>query len=236
MKSRAVASHSALRALLKEYLIGGRALEIGPGYLPLLSPVGDSSHFIDVNRHAAQRLGRAGGEALVGSAQNLPYPPETFDLVCAFDVLEHTKEDREAFAEINRVLKGGGTFIFSVPLFEEYWSPFDELAGHKRRYQPADLQRVLKEAGFEVEKFLCPRNLLTSLFESKIVRPLVVSLRIFLALAERTAPVLVPALYLLLARSPLDQFRGVGRVPWEDGHLLGEIKKHHVLIAVCRKS
>ena len=48
--------------------------------------------------------------------QNLTYSDQSFDVCTATDVLEHVPDDAQAFAEIHRVLRPGGKFIFTVPL------------------------------------------------------------------------------------------------------------------------
>ena len=50
---------------------------------------------------------------------SMPYPDCFFDLVVAFDVLEHIETDTEAVNEIGRVLKPNGFFIFTVPAFNK---------------------------------------------------------------------------------------------------------------------
>lgn len=48
--------------------------------------------------------------------QALSYADASFDLVTHTEVLEHVPDDARAFAELNRVLRPGGTMIFSVPM------------------------------------------------------------------------------------------------------------------------
>ncbi len=48
--------------------------------------------------------------------QNLTYPDASFDLVTSTEVFEHVADDRRGFAEIRRVLRPGGAFIFTVPI------------------------------------------------------------------------------------------------------------------------
>lgn len=50
-----------------------------------------------------------------GSAYDIPYEEETFDVVLCTDVLEHLKYDAKAINEIRRVLKKNGLFILHVP-------------------------------------------------------------------------------------------------------------------------
>ena len=52
--------------------------------------------------------------------QRLTYADASFDLVTHTEVLEHVPDDQRAFAELYRVLRPGGTMIFSVPLHRGY--------------------------------------------------------------------------------------------------------------------
>ena len=83
-------------------------------------------------------------------ARNIPFSSE-FDVIGAFDCLEHIQEDELALAEIFRALKPGGGVIFNVPQHPFMWSVEDERAYHKRRYSPKELQKKMVQAGFEIE-------------------------------------------------------------------------------------
>ncbi|MGH8615118.1 MAG: class I SAM-dependent methyltransferase [Gammaproteobacteria bacterium] len=48
--------------------------------------------------------------------QQLTYPDAYFDLVTSTEVFEHVADDRKGFAEIRRVLRPGGAFLFTVPI------------------------------------------------------------------------------------------------------------------------
>ncbi len=50
-----------------------------------------------------------------GDVLNLPFPDNSFDLVCLLDVLPHIKQDREALAEIGRVLRPSGRLVMTTP-------------------------------------------------------------------------------------------------------------------------
>lgn len=77
---------------------------------------------------------------------------EHFDFACAFDVIEHTEDGTGAIAELSRVVKPGGTLVFSVPLFMSAWTFFDEAVGHFRRFEPEELLAILARCGFTIEK------------------------------------------------------------------------------------
>jgi SAM-dependent methyltransferase len=53
-------------------------------------------------------------------AQRLTYADASFDLVTHTEVLEHVPDDARAFAELHRVLRPGGTMLFTVPLYGGY--------------------------------------------------------------------------------------------------------------------
>lgn len=87
-----------------------------------------------------------------GEIGALPFSDNEFDLVCAFDVIEHTEDDRRAFGELSRVLKKDGVLIFSVPLHADLWTEFDDWVGHARRYDPPTLLAMMTDNRLELEK------------------------------------------------------------------------------------
>lgn len=89
-------------------------------------------------------------------------PQASFDLVTAFDVLEHIDDDVGALAALHAAVAPGGTLLVHVPTNpytdrkgREHWVADDEAwrinAGHVRHgYRPDDLRRRVEEAGFTV--------------------------------------------------------------------------------------
>lgn len=51
-------------------------------------------------------------EFLEGDATKLPFAKESFDVVCAMDLLEHVESPQKVIEEASRVLKPGGIFFF----------------------------------------------------------------------------------------------------------------------------
>lgn len=80
-------------------------------------------------------------------ARQLPFSAE-FDVIGAFDVIEHIKEDERVLAEMYRAVKPGGGIILTVPQHRFLWSVADEYKHHERRYARADLIDKVKKAGF----------------------------------------------------------------------------------------
>lgn len=125
-------------------------LELGPGLRPRLPISG--THFVDISPPVIERLIAQGGIALSAEITELPFSDNTFDLVCAFDVIEHVEDDRQVFFQASRVLKEGGFFIFAVPIHARYWTNFDAIVGHVRRYDPADLLSLLEAHDLILER------------------------------------------------------------------------------------
>lgn len=104
--------------------------------------------------------------------QALSFDSERFDLVTSTEVFEHVPDDRAGFGEVLRVLKKGGCFVFTVPLYDapetrqrarldctgqpEFLLPPEYHSDPARRAQPvltfreygADIKHILEQAGF----------------------------------------------------------------------------------------
>jgi SAM-dependent methyltransferase len=94
------------------------------------------------------------GTAVVGDALRLPFPSGSFDRIIAAEVLEHIPDDRQAIAELARVLRIEGTIAVTVPRWWPElltWAISDEYhsnpGGHIRIYRRSVLVRRLEEAG-----------------------------------------------------------------------------------------
>ncbi|MDW7773260.1 MAG: class I SAM-dependent methyltransferase [Desulfobulbaceae bacterium] len=98
--------------------------------------------------HAARRVAKA--ELLQMDARHIPYVEE-FDVIGAFDVLEHINEDEAVLAEMLGVLHPGGGVVLTVPHHPRLWSRQDEYACHVRRYRAGELREKVLRAGFKVQ-------------------------------------------------------------------------------------
>jgi SAM-dependent methyltransferase len=86
-----------------------------------------------------------------GEAERLPYEDKSFDLVTGLDVVEHLDNDLGGLQEMRRVLRPGGRALLFVPAFMFLWGVQDDISNHRRRYTLAGLNKVVREAGMEVE-------------------------------------------------------------------------------------
>lgn len=98
--------------------------------------------------YAAARVRTA--ELLQMDARKIPYVEE-FDVIGAFDVLEHIKEDEVVLAAMLRALRPGGGVAITVPQHPWLWSSADESACHVRRYKVGELREKVLRAGFRLE-------------------------------------------------------------------------------------
>ena len=64
-------------------------------------------------------------------------------------VMEHVADDVGFLRRIAEFVEPGGLVVVAVPGRREYWGIEDETVGHLRRYDRADLERVLTEAGLK---------------------------------------------------------------------------------------
>ena len=97
------------------------------------------------------------GSMVNGNALTLPFPDRTFDRVIAAEVLEHIPDDRDAMAELARVLKRGGTMAVTIPRWYPElinWALSDEYhsvkGGHVRIYRKSTVMDRLRSVGLEV--------------------------------------------------------------------------------------
>lgn len=127
----------------------GRTLDVGSADAPSVGWMrGDHPHVtLDLFPE-----GLVPGEGVCGSAMALPFVDGAFDVVSAFDVVEHCEDDALAVSELARVLAPGGRMLLSVPAYQWAWSDHDVRAGHHRRYTRPRLRRLVEGAGLSVAR------------------------------------------------------------------------------------
>jgi glycosyltransferase involved in cell wall biosynthesis len=73
------------------------------------------------------------------------------DTVVCLNVLEHIEDDRTTLANLYEALEPGGRLVLLVPAFARLYGTLDEHLHHFRRYEKAELEQKIREAGFELE-------------------------------------------------------------------------------------
>jgi SAM-dependent methyltransferase len=134
-------------------------LEIGPGLGGFGARLAADYDYVGVEvdvesagiaRDRLAPLGR--GRIVTGTASDVG---QVFDLVCAFEVLEHIEDYAAVLAEWRHQIKPGGWLALSVPAWPGRWGAHDDRAGHFRRYEREGLKSVVSDAGFRDVEVVC---------------------------------------------------------------------------------
>lgn len=97
-------------------------------------------------RLAADRL--PGVDLFQMDARQIPFENE-FDVIGAFDVLEHIRDDELVLSQMYRAVRQGGGILLAVPQHSFLWSRIDEYSRHIRRYSLSELKAKVERAGFK---------------------------------------------------------------------------------------
>jgi SAM-dependent methyltransferase len=75
-----------------------------------------------------------------------------FKSVFALNVIEHIQDDLTALKNIYKLLDTGGNVAILVPAGQYLYNKLDSNLQHYKRYSVSSLQRLMLDAGFEVQK------------------------------------------------------------------------------------
>jgi SAM-dependent methyltransferase len=147
---------------------GGRVLDVGCGSGALLRDLEGRAAYragVEISSVAAQSAARVADDVVTAPVmRDLPFAPESFDVVVCADVLEHLDDPLGALSWAAGWCRPGGAVVISVPnvanwqarlrLLRGRWEYepcglFD--SGHLRFFTRASLLQLLSDAGLEVE-------------------------------------------------------------------------------------
>ena len=100
-----------------------------------------------VARSRVKALGAAATGEVVHGDLSVLAPDQQFDLVCAFEVIEHIEDDLGALQSWADRIRPGGWLLLSTPAHQHRFGPADEMAGHFRRNEPDGLAQLLRNVG-----------------------------------------------------------------------------------------
>lgn len=111
--------------------VKGRCLDIGCGdglYTEILKKKSTSLVSIDLSQErikmAMKAINSSDVNFILTDTRLLPFKPDSFDSICAFEVIEHlpSAEDHMKFlSEVKRVLSCDGVFLISTPNKPLFW-------------------------------------------------------------------------------------------------------------------
>jgi SAM-dependent methyltransferase len=84
-------------------------------------------------------------------ACSIPFQEE-FDVIGAYDVIEHIQDHKKVIRQVYDALKVNGIFMVTVPQHMFLWSQYDEVGCHYRRYERGELEDLLRDAGFLIKR------------------------------------------------------------------------------------
>jgi SAM-dependent methyltransferase len=122
---------------------GRRVLDLGcrDGALTRAYTEGNDVVGVDADREALAEAEKLGIETRWADLdQQLPFEDGSFDVVVAGELLEHLRDPRRLVAEVRRALRGGGTFVASVPNAYRVKNRLRFLLGRRPEDDPTHLQ------------------------------------------------------------------------------------------------
>jgi SAM-dependent methyltransferase len=163
-----------LSPIFRDILSGdkGTLLEVGTGAGDVAAFIGDECpawqiSIVESSDQAMEplRLRFRGSDNVTLFHQRLDEMNSTvsFDVMLAFEVLEHIEDDELVLADMHKRLSSRGHLVISVPAYMSKWQTQDLVSGHVRRYEENELRSKLHTAGFDVLEFVDYGFPLTSL-------------------------------------------------------------------------
>jgi ubiquinone/menaquinone biosynthesis C-methylase UbiE len=128
---------------LARHASGGRVLEVGCGtglLLAKMAKFASDAKGVDLSPGMLSHARRRGLDVIEGSATELPFDDDSFDVACSFKVLAHIKEVRKALSEMLRVVRPGGTVV------AEFYNPRSLRALAKRLGPAGSISAATTEA------------------------------------------------------------------------------------------
>ena len=163
----------AVRALLPW---SGRGLEIGVGSGRFAAPLGIQVGVDPAPAMLALAAAR-GIEVVVGTAEQLPFPPARFDYALVVTTLCFVDSPARMLADAHRVLKPNGSLVIGFidrdsPLGRDYLAHQAESVFYREAtfYSADEVERLLNEAGFTIRAW--GQTLSRSLAETREIEPL----------------------------------------------------------------
>jgi SAM-dependent methyltransferase len=168
-RSRSISPNPTLAYLYRRFLANrlvdglqpGRFLEVGVGrgrFFEDLAARGFHGLCLDLNPSLIRELqsdARLEAWPVRFKAQIFFELDEQFELIVAFEVLEHYEQDSDCLRKWKELLAPHGVLILSVPAHMSQWTRNDAYAGHARRYEREELVSKLRASSFQVDELVC---------------------------------------------------------------------------------
>jgi SAM-dependent methyltransferase len=146
--------YGILAPLIDSFPDGQTFLEIGPGQGALATILARRFHYVgyEPDEQSFSIARRRLASVQDGRIVNQPLPDEPdrpYDIVGAFEVLEHMEDDARTLRSWVNWIRPGGYLLLSVPAHPHRFAAGDAYGGHYRRYTRRRLTRLLTDGGLE---------------------------------------------------------------------------------------
>lgn len=156
-------SKKRIAKIQKLYPQKGKILDLGCAvgfFLEVTQEDGWESYGVEISDYASNIAKKAIGTKIYqGPFLGQDFPEKYFDVITAWDYIEHTLDPKAELAKISYLLKDDGLFVFCTPDIESLpakiakgkWMGFKDIE-HLYYFSGRTIQRLIRESGLEIIK------------------------------------------------------------------------------------
>jgi len=145
-------------AALQAYRKTNRLLDLGCGagtFLKAARRAGWEATGLEVSARAAEHVRTQGFDVFLGDLSSAPCPADHFDVITAFELIEHVENPLAMLEKVKRLLRPGGVLWGTTPNVQSFssrvlglrWSTVSP-PEHLQLYSPTGVKRLMSAAGF----------------------------------------------------------------------------------------
>lgn len=150
--------------IIKQFIKNGRLLDIGCGYGHFLMSARNDGYKVegfDISKDAINKLISHGIKGKVGKSIN-SLPNEYFDIITAWDVVEHFTDPKTSFQAISKLQRANSYLFITTPninnwnakIFGKYWYGYKRIPEHLFFYSEKHIKVFLEKSGYNVVRIL----------------------------------------------------------------------------------